>query len=85
MQIFNDVIFGNVGKKIKTLAIVVFVVGFMVSAAVGIMLLSWEDAGGLVVWIGGALVSWISSLMIYGQGELIEKATQIAENTKNEK
>lgn len=85
MQIFNDVIFGNVGKKIKTLAIVVFVVGFMVSAAVGIMLLSWADVGGLVVWIGGALVSWISSLMIYGQGELIEKATQIAENTKNEK
>lgn len=84
MQIFNDVIFGNVGKKIKTLAIVLFVVGIFGSAIVGIMLQIEEDYG-IAVWIVGTLVSWIASLLTYGQGELIDKATQIAENTENEK
>ena len=51
-----------------------------------VMLASGGDIGsgvGLVVIIVGCLGSWIGSFFTYGFGELIEKTTEIAENTKN--
>lgn len=61
--------------------------GIIISVIVGIvMLASGGDIGsgvGLVVIIVGCLGSWIGSFFTYGFGELIEKTTEIAENTKN--
>lgn len=46
----------------------------------GISLMSILTAVGIV--IAGTLVSWVSSWALYGFGELIAKASEIAENTR---
>lgn len=38
---------------------------------------------GIFVAVIGGLLSWIGSFCLYGFGELIDKATEIAENTAN--
>lgn len=79
--------FENIGSKIKALAKVICWAGIIISLIVGIvMLASGGDVGsgvGLVVIIVGGLGSWIGSFFTYGFGELIEKTTEIAENTKS--
>ena len=79
--------FENIGSKIKALAKVICWVGIILSLIIGIiMLASGGDVGsgvGLVVIIVGCLGSWIGSFFTYGFGELIEKTTEIAENTKS--
>lgn len=37
---------------------------------------------GLIISIVAPFLCWIGSFMMYGFGELIDKATEIAENTK---
>ena len=49
------------------------------------MLASGNDISspiGLVLIVAGPIGSWISSFFVYGFGELIEKTSEIAENTK---
>jgi hypothetical protein len=46
----------------------------------GISLMSILTAVGIV--IAGTLISWVSSWALYGFGELIAKASEIAENTR---
>ena len=79
--------FENIGSKIKALAKVICWVGIILSLIIGIiMLASSGDVGsgvGLIVIIVGCLGSWIGSFFTYGFGELIEKTTEIAENTKS--
>ena len=79
--------FENIGSKIKALAKVICWVGIIISLIAGIvMLASGGDVGsgvGLVVIIVGCFGSWIGSFFTYGFGELIEKTTEIAENTKS--
>lgn len=74
--------FENIGGKIKTLAVIITVVGIGVSVFCGIFMLSKHAGYGLLTIIAGSLVSWISSFFMYGFGELIEKTTEIAKNTK---
>lgn len=38
--------------------------------------------GGLMVIVIGSLSSWIGSFVLYGFGELIERTTEIARNTR---
>jgi len=79
-------LYGNVGKKIKKLAFVdvlIFSIG-SIFFGLAITFVSNNDIGiiiGLLIVIIGPLVSFISSLTLYGFGELIEKACEIAENT----
>lgn len=78
--------FKNIGSKIKALAEVTCWAGIIISLIVGIIMLS-SGGGmargiGLAVIIVGCLGSWIGSCFTYGFGELIEKTTEIAENTK---
>lgn len=79
--------FDNIGSKIKALAKVICWAGIIISLIVGIiMLASGGDVGsgvGVIVMIVGSLGSWIGSFFTYGFGELIEKTTEIAENTKS--
>ena len=37
---------------------------------------------GVITIIVGPLAAWVSSWLLYGFGELIEKTTEIAENTR---
>ena len=79
--------FNNIGKKIKTLAVVICWIGIVGSVLAGIiMCVSDEDMiiFGLLTMIAGALISWIGSFFMYGFGELIDKTAEIAANTRKE-
>ncbi|MCL2487869.1 MAG: hypothetical protein FWE80_04220 [Oscillospiraceae bacterium] len=81
--------FKNVGGKIKGLAVFIAVAGIIGSIAAGISIISngsrYNDTTllGIGVMFGGSLFSWLSSLFMYGFGELIEKTTEISINTNN--
>ena len=75
--------FENIGSKIKTLAVVLTVVGIVASVIFGFFILSANAGYGLLIMVVGSLISWVSSFFTYGFGELIEKTTEIARNTKN--
>ena len=70
--------FSNIGKKIKGLAVGLFVLMSIASIIVAFVLLDALGAGFfLLVLFGGPLVSWILSWMMYGYGELIDKVSDI--------
>ena len=83
--------FDNIGGKIKTLAKVVCWLGIIASVIVAIVMFvaskeNYRTEGtyvglGIAFLIGGPLISWISSFMCYGFGELIENSAIIARNT----
>lgn len=80
--------FENIGRKIKTLAKVICLIGIIISLINGIVIFIARPgavgiAVGFVVIIVGCLGSWIGSFFTYGFGELIVKTTKIAENTKS--
>ncbi len=85
--------FNNIGGKIKKLSKIICWVGIVVSIFLAVcMFFAAADAYsyevgtciglGFAFLIGGTLMSWLSSLFAYGFGELIEKTTEIANNTK---
>ena len=77
--------FGNIGSKIKGVAQVVCWAGIVISILVGIVTLLADDdlaLVGLLTAVLGSLGSWVGSLFLYGFGELIDKATEIAANTQ---
>ena len=78
--------FDNVGGKIKSLAKTIFIIETIIFIIGGLVMLS--DGGdtamiyGVITIIVGPLTAWVSSWLLYGFGELIEKACEIAENTR---
>lgn len=77
--------FDNAGGKIKAIAKVIAWIGIAVCGIYGfVMLVSVEDMAliGLLIMTVGPLAVWISSLVLYGFGELIENSSIIA-NKKN--
>lgn len=79
--------FSNIGGKIKVAAIVLCWIGILVSIIAGIKLLdeAYHDDEFVIGWmvlIGAPIISWISSLFVYGFGELIEKTCDIVELMK---
>lgn len=77
--------FDNIGGKIKALAKAVCWIGIIASIIAGIVTMSLDEdmAGiGLVIILVGCLFSWVGSFFAYGFGELIEKTSEIAENTR---
>jgi len=81
--------FTNIGAKIKNLATVTCWIGIIASFIFGLLLIADAEDSGIAIAVGllvmglGTLFSWIGSFMTYGFGELIEKTTEIAENTGN--
>jgi len=81
----------NVGGKIKGFAQVIAWLGIGFSVLAGLFLVSQGNAmrqgGEVVTALGvgvifiGSLFSWILSLFAYATGELVEKTTEIAQNT----
>ncbi len=73
--------FNNVGGKIKAIAKVVAWIGIVICVIYGfVLLVSVEDMAlvGLIVMTVGSLLSWVSSLVLYGFGELIDNSAVIA-------
>lgn len=86
--------FDNIGGKIKALAKVFCWIEIILSVIIAIiMFVSVEDVPysqeglykglGCVFLIIGPLLSWISSFVLYGFGELIETNCEIARNIRN--
>ena len=77
--------FANIGNKIKAVAVAVCWIGIIISLLAGVIMLgSGEDLilPGLLTAALGALGSWVSSLFLYGFGELIVKVTEIEKNMR---
>lgn len=83
--------FNNSGGKIKKLAEVIAVIVVLVTAALSICLFvkagdSYYTKGlfiilGIITLIVGGVTAWLSSILIYGFGELVETNAIIAKNT----
>ena len=65
--------YNNVGEKIKKLAIFEMVVGSLAGIVYGFTLLNTDKVLGIIFIIVSPLVSWISSLITYGVGEIAHK------------
>lgn len=82
--------FNEIGNKIKKLAKIIFAIEIIASIFIGLILLIVGDTqsngeglmiAGFSILFLGWLAAWISSLFMYGFGELIDKTTEIARNT----
>lgn len=72
----------NIGGKIKTLSVVIALIGVIGSFIAGMVVLSQDAVGvGLCVILVGSLLSWIGSFALYGFGEMIENSAKTAENS----
>ena len=81
--------FNNVGKKIKGVASFFAWCGIIVSVIIGILMIRGSESKhtiilGVVVLAVGSIVSWLSSLLLYGFGELVDSAAKLAKNTEEE-
>lgn len=76
--------YDNIGGKLKGLATTICVIEVIAAVISGIALMASNEhlaVVGLLVMIIGSLFAWISSWLLYGFGELIEKTCEIAKNT----
>lgn len=73
--------FDNIGSKIKKLAELLCWIGMLLSIIGGVILMYAVDSlvpvGTAIVFIG-PLLSWISSFVLYGFGELVENSAVAA-------
>ena len=66
--------YNNVGKKIKIIAIVFAICVAIASVITGLCFIT---TGGIVLILAGPLVAWLSSLMTYGFGQIVESIQNI--------
>lgn len=75
--------YDNIGSKLKTLAQAEFAIGAIATLVWGIVLLNGSAWGmGLLVLIGGPIAAWISSLWIYGIGEIYDKLCDVEKHPR---
>lgn len=79
--------YDNIGKKIKGLAKALFIILSLMFVLYGAtFIMGSRSIGsknyllGLSIILGGPLVAWISSWVLYGFGELVDKTCDIAED-----
>ena len=74
--------FDNIGRKIKTVAKLFCWIEIICCVVAGIAIMgSGESAAvavGIIVALGGSLMSWVGSFVMVGFGELVENSTKIA-------
>ena len=75
--------FNNIGQKICALTEILFWFDVAVSVVAGsLVVIAFEEVLiGIAIILVGALLSWVSSFLLYGFGELIRTNKEIAENT----
>ena len=77
--------FSNIGSKIKNLAQVVTWIGIIACVVWGLVLMVTDEElifVGLMIALLGSLISWVSSFVLYGFGQLIENTDKLVENLK---
>lgn len=73
--------FENIGSKIKSLASVLHWIGIGASILAGLIMFATDDdliGWGFLTMIVGSLMTWFSSFLLYGFGELVENSAIIA-------
>lgn len=77
----------NIGGKIKKLSKAIAVIGIIIAVIAGFWYIADYDEilQGVFIIVSGGLAAWISSLLIYGFGELIEKVSLIEQNNRYDK
>ena len=74
--------FDNIGSKIKSLAMILFILGVIASFVFEIYFFLLEEGIlGVCYWFLGLIASYLSALLLYGFGEIITKLTEIEKNT----
>lgn len=71
-----DGLYTDIEKKIKALAMTAAIIGCLAAVVGGIWIISIDEdmaIVGILVMIVGAVLSWVSSWLVYGFGELIEE------------
>ena len=77
--------FNNIGKKIKTLAYFVFLIGIIGSIVSSIILFAQSHGDGAVILFGflslviGPILSWVFSWFIYAWGDIVDNVQSIKE------
>ncbi|MBQ3416360.1 MAG: hypothetical protein IJH32_00785 [Ruminococcus sp.] len=82
--------FRNIGQKIKGLAIFLTIIGIIASLVIGISTIvnagKYAEYGnngapsiviGILEIVAGSILSWLSSFVLYGFGQLVESAQNI--------
>lgn len=84
--------YDNIGSKIKTVAKVVGFAGIVISILAGLLFLlvafSEEKFSyfgiGILVAILGSIISWASTIALYGFGQIVENTDTIAKHSKTQ-
>ena len=75
--------YDNIGEKIKGLAKATAIVEAIAAIIVGIVLWGKTEEGWCaLILFCGPIVAWVSSWVLYGFGEIIDKLYDIEHNTK---
>lgn len=77
--------FSNIGSKIKTLAQVMTWLGIIAFIIIGIGIMALDDEMifiGLIVMVVGGILSWVSSFVLYGFGQLVENSDKMVQLLK---
>lgn len=77
--------FENIGGKIKRIAEIETWIGIILSIMFGLSMMSNEGEYvflGLFIIVFGSLISWTTSLLIYGFGQLIDNTDKLVAQSK---
>ena len=79
--------FDHIGQRIKTLAVVITVIGMIVSVIAGCDYIFNKSRRiyGLIIIVGGIIASWASTFILYGFGEIIDKLCDISQSLNEQK
>ena len=81
-----DSLYANIGGKLKGFAKWIFIVGAIASVIGALVIIATAEYAvmifvGLMALIVGPIVSWVSSWLLYGFGEMLDTLDVIAYNT----
>ncbi len=73
----------NIGGKIKNVAEIITTIGCFASVVLGILVMVLGDGNGAMIFTGlvvmaiGCFGSWLSTLLLYGYGQMIENSDKL--------
>lgn len=71
--------YNNIGGKIKDLAKGTFIVESIISVIMSFVMMIDTEGLSLLLIIVGPIIAWVSSWLLYGFGEIIDKLCEISE------
>ncbi len=72
--------FNNIGDKIKIVAVIISTLGIIFSVIAGLVFLTTSTLIGILIILLGSLLSWVSTFLLYGFGQLIENSDIIRQH-----